>query len=361
MMRVSKIRINGMKLKVGMGKLRLLLALLVVNSHIGVGYFISFGWEPGSIGNYNSGVVAVVIFFAISGFVMSALWKKHYEGSREANQVRLLRVFYLDRLTRLFPQFIFYFVVTLLCIQLLDLQSIYWRGIDFGVLVQNLTMLPSGFYMFLKPHSSFIPQAWSLGLELTFYATVPFLLKKWNWRKIYFFAYTSMLFFLLPFFGLINSDWYGYRLLPGVFFIFIIGMSSVDSSIKRKQTYLISCRLFLGLLLTYSYTRSYLYELQFNKEVLLGAFIATFLIPNISTNSSKWDNWCGDLSYGVFLNHILIATLINSYFPSYSSRIVGVVCLVTTAIVFSGLSYYLVERRAVVLRRELRMSLQEIS
>jgi peptidoglycan/LPS O-acetylase OafA/YrhL len=348
-----------MKLKIGLGKLRLLLALLVVNSHISVGYFLSLGWDPGTIGNYNSGVVAVVIFFAISGFVMSALWKEHYEGSREVNRVRLIKVFYLDRLIRLFPQFILYFVVTLLCIQLLNFESPFWQSIDFVVLVQNLTILPSGFYMFLKPHSLFVPQAWSLGLELTFYAVVPFLLKKWNWRKIYFFAYTSISFFLLPFFGLINSDWYGYRLLPGVIFIFIIGVSSKDFSIKRKQTYLISCRLFLGLLLTYSYTRSDLYELKFNKEVLLGALIATFLIPNISTNSSKWDTWCGDLSYGVFLNHILIATLINNYFPSYSARIIGVVCLVAIAAVSSGFSYYFVERRALVLRRRLRMSLRE--
>ena len=111
-----------MKLKIGLGKLRLLLALLVVNSHISVGYFLSLGWNPGTIGNYNSGVVAVVVFFAISGFVMSALWKKHYEGSREVNPVKLVKVFYLDRLSRLFPQFILYFVVTLLCIQLLNLQ-----------------------------------------------------------------------------------------------------------------------------------------------------------------------------------------------------------------------------------------------
>ena len=348
-----------MKQRVGMGKLRLVLALLVVFSHIRIEYFINFGWNPGSIGSYNSGSVAVVNFFAISGLVMAALWKKHYQPGQEVSRIRKIEIFYVDRLIRLFPQFIFYSLATLFCIQLLDIESIYWKSVDYGVLVHNLTMLPLGFNMFLNPRTLLIPQAWSLGLELTFYATIPFLLHGWNWKRIYFLGYTSMALFLLPYFGLLNPFWYGYQLLPGVFFIFVIGLASADFSAKRKKIYIISCRFFSGLLLANLYTNPKLYDMQFNKEVLLGAFIATFLVPNISSKASRLDKWCGDLSYGVFLNHILIASLMDEYIPIYGSGRIGAVLLVASSIALSAVSFLLVERRPLAIRRKVRLLIQK--
>lgn len=348
-----------MRQKLGMGKVRLVLALLVVFSHIRLEYFTNLGWDPGSIGRYNSGSVAVVNFFAISGFVMVALWEKYFEPGREVNRIKKIGIFYVDRLVRLFPQFFFYAVVALFCIQVLNIQSSHWENIDIGVLIHNLTMLPLGFNMFLNPRTLLIPQAWSLGLELTFYATIPFLLHELNWKRIYFLGYLSMAFFLLPYFGLLNPFWYGYQLLPGVFFIFVIGMSSNDHSIKRKKTYIILCRLFSGLLLAYLYINPRLYELQFNKEVLLGAFIATFLVPNFANKSSRFDKWCGDLSYGVFLNHVILATLMDEYLLDFGTRIEGAVFLVASSIALSAFSFILVEQRSVVFRRKVRLLLQK--
>ena len=160
-----------------MGKLRLVLALLVVFSHIKLEYFTNLGWEPGSIGRYNSGSVAVVNFFAISGFVMAALWEKYFEPGREGNRLKKIGIFYVDRLVRLFPQFFFYSVVALFFIQVLNIQSSNWENIDLGVLIHNLTMLPLGFNMFLNSRTVLIPQAWSLGLELTFWIAQPFLVR----------------------------------------------------------------------------------------------------------------------------------------------------------------------------------------
>jgi peptidoglycan/LPS O-acetylase OafA/YrhL len=348
-----------MKQKLGIGKLRLVLALLVVFSHVRIEYFINLGWAPGSIGSYNSGSVAVVNFFAISGFVMAALWEKYYESGREVNRVKIIGIFYIDRLVRLFPQFFFYSVVALFCIQVLSIRSNHWQNVDIEVLIHNLTMLPLGFNMYLNPRTLLIPQAWSLGLELTFYAAVPFLLHKLNWKRIYLLAYLSMAIFLLPYFGLLNPFWYGYQLLPGIFFIFVIGISSNDSSIKRKKTYIILCRVFSGFLLAYLYINHELYEMQFNKEVLLGAFIATFLVPNFSNKSSRWDKWCGDLSYGVFLNHVILATLMGEYLPHFGSRRVGAVLLAASSITLSAFSFILVEQRSLVFRRKVRLLVQK--
>ena len=343
----------------GLGKLRLVLALLVVFSHVELEYFINLGWDVGSIGSYNSGSLAVVNFFAISGFVMAALWEKYFEPGLEVNRLKKIGIFYVDRLVRLFPQFFFYSMVALFCIQILNIQSMFWENIDFAVLIHNLTMLPLGFNMFLNPRTLLIPQAWSLGLELTFYATVPFLLHKLNWKRIYFLAYLSMAVFLLPFFGLLNPFWYGYQLLPGVFFIFVIGISSKDPLIRRKKTYINLCRLFSGLLLAYLYIDPKLYEMQFNKEVLLGAFIATFLVPSFANKSSRLDQWCGDLSYGVFLNHVILITLMDEYLLQFGSRVEGAALLVASSIALSAFSFILVEQRLVVFRRKIRLLIQK--
>jgi peptidoglycan/LPS O-acetylase OafA/YrhL len=70
------------------GTLRFVLAIVVALSHTGTVFL-----------GYNTGVVAVVSFFMISGYVMALLIEKHY-GS-----VGRVGHFYLDRAARLFPQF----------------------------------------------------------------------------------------------------------------------------------------------------------------------------------------------------------------------------------------------------------------
>ena len=79
----------------GVGSYRLLLAMLVAISHMGV-MFVGF----------NPGVVAVVSFLIISGFVMTPLIDRSY------NVPGKIGLFYLDRLLRLYPQFLLYFVLS---------------------------------------------------------------------------------------------------------------------------------------------------------------------------------------------------------------------------------------------------------
>jgi peptidoglycan/LPS O-acetylase OafA/YrhL len=342
----------------GLGKVRFLLALMVVFSHIRIEFFVKLGWSPGSIGNYNSGSVAVVNFFAISGYVMVELWKKHYAPNQIKSLFFKTKIFYLDRLIRLFPQFLFYSFITLIFIVILNVHSNQWQNVDIAVLIHNLTMLPLGFNMFLNPQTLFIPQAWSLGLELTFYAVIPILLWNWNWKRIYSIAYLSMFMFLLPYFGIVNPFWYGYQLLPAIFFIFVVGISMGDPSTKRRRTYLFACRIFTGLLLLYLYLNVRLYEMQFNKEVLLGTFIATWIIPNISNKSTKSDEWFGNMSYGVFLNHVLIATLMEEFIPQLRGRLVGAIFLLMISVILSDISFDLVEKRCLVWRRRVRLMLK---
>ena len=132
-----------------------------------------------------------------------------------------------------------------------------------------------------------------------------------------------------------------------------------DPSARRRTTYLVSCRLYSGVLLLNLYSDSRLYEMQFNKEVLMGTFVATWLIPNVSNNSSKFDDWLGNMSYGVFLNHVLIATLMEEFIPQLRARVVGAIFLVAVSIILSDISFDVVEKRSLIFRRRVRLSLKQ--
>ena len=75
-----------------MGLFRLVLAYLVVLAHVS-------GTQFGADG-YHFGVVAVICFLLLSGYVMTALIQKYY------NSLALIPSFYLDRIARLYPQFL---------------------------------------------------------------------------------------------------------------------------------------------------------------------------------------------------------------------------------------------------------------
>lgn len=79
-----------------MGTLRFFLALLVLYSHAG-----------GRIQQLNPGVTAVVVFYIISGYVMTALMRRYYCPSPAGPTLPSTAHFYLDRLLRLYPQYLF--------------------------------------------------------------------------------------------------------------------------------------------------------------------------------------------------------------------------------------------------------------
>ena len=185
-----------------MGYYRLILALLVAASHAGL-----------TFGRFNPGEIAVVSFFLLSGYVMTALIDRHYRDFRRVGP------FYLDRALRLYPQFLVYSLAMIAAAELFGLRHLWMPApptltSDFA----QLTMLPLAFSE--RFPNMLLPQAWSLGLELMFYAVFPFFLISGERMMA---AYASGLVFLFAFCDRISADWFAYRLLPGVLFVFILG------------------------------------------------------------------------------------------------------------------------------------------
>ncbi|MBD3844274.1 acyltransferase [Bosea sp. SSUT16] len=315
-----------------MGLFRLLLAFCVLYSHV-----------FGPVAGWNIGVVAVISFFVMSGYVMTLLIAKHYQG------IEAIPSFYLDRTARLFPQYLLYLAITLVAVGLLPITDNFVQDRSPSAVLLNALMLPAGFYMFFLERALYIPPAWSLGLELSFYLVFPFyLLGNLKARTVA--VLGSVAVFALAVSGYINSDWFGYRLLPGTFFVFIAGACLARPSILsgRYPVAVVLGSLFVFCAL--AAFRADWFALPYNKEVLFGTMIGVSAVAALrNTKFSATDELFGSLSYGVFLNHFVIMWVLD---VAHVSRLA--VPAVSVAVAFA--SYKFVEEPALKLRQRLRAS-----
>jgi peptidoglycan/LPS O-acetylase OafA/YrhL len=188
-----------------MGIIRLLLALSVVVEHVHAYLKI----------NLIGGPLAVQSFFIISGFYMSMILNEKY-----VNENGSYKLFITNRFMRIFPIYLCVLLIAILfstISYLIPSQSVgvktdfenslsmyiqYFTKMDIKTLFLltwvNLTLFFHDVTMFLGMGTSgtlhfasdyrltnpplykflFIPQAWSIALELTFYAIAPFLVRR---------------------------------------------------------------------------------------------------------------------------------------------------------------------------------------
>ncbi len=323
-----------------MGTYRFLLAILVALSHMGV-----------SVAGLNPGVFAVISFFLISGFVMTGLLGTHYAVWSK------VPLFYIDRVARIFPQYLLFMMLTLLAHALLRFESPFLSSPSAWALLGNVLVLPLDFFMFSPQVAGYmlLPQAWSLGLELMFYLLVPWLLLG-RLRDAAFAA--SLLVWLVAAFGIIHTDAWGYRLLPGTLFMFLAGSYVYDQrqfSLKHPVPWLLAFLLLYAVALQ-AFGRL---GLPYNREVMAGLLagsVALFGLARLTRN--RWDDWLGNLSYGVFLSHVLVVRLFEAALGqpranAWPATVLVAMLVVSTLLAWLG--YVLVERPVLRWRRRYRL------
>ena len=315
-----------------MGYYRLLLAFLVVASHVGL-----------TFGRYNPGEIAVVSFFLLSGYVMTALIDRHYGDLRRAG------AFYLDRALRLYPQFLIYSLATIVAAEAFGLRHRWMPASPTAAsALAQLTMLPLNFAE--RFPNMLLPQAWSLGLEWMFCAIFPFVLIP---GKRLLAASASALVFALAFCGKLSADWFAYRLLPGVLFVFVLGswVRRPERKFGRGPIALgfALAVLALALALTISPERTSVCD------VLIGLVFglpAVYALARLRV-AGKWDTLAGDLSYGVFLNHNLLLPVVQALLPGASNGLLFM-ALIPASTALSYATFCWIESPAIGLRRGLR-------
>jgi peptidoglycan/LPS O-acetylase OafA/YrhL len=305
-----------------MGILRLLLALSVAIDHFG-GVF-GFRMGPGS--------AEVEAFFVISGFYMYLVLHERYYATG-------VKSFYIARYFRLLPTYLVVLAATVAFLSLSGTSQKFGMTIDqwtsriaaadpifagYAVL-SNVLILFNDLFMFLGfdggsahwtkhfndspvPAYEFlwIPQSWSLGVELAFYIVAPSLLL--NARRMAL-AVTLSLGVCLALRAMgFPYDPFGHRLFPAVLYLFLMGALSCwfwrgrDSTERTRMAGWTA----LGFLSAWMLAWHYLpFSVEVKKYVLLCVTAATLGPIFALTRQLKWDNVLGELSYPIYVVHLL--------------------------------------------------------
>ena len=291
------------------------------------------------------GRVAVQAFYIISGFYMTLILKEKYIGKNGSYVL-----FISNRLLRLFPVYWGVLLLTLLAAFLLPASSKdsmygflsyyleFGKDLDFSAVAflffTNILLIFQDVVMYLgidvvsgelfftsnfretSPelyHFLLVPQAWTIGIEITFYLIAPFIVVRKLKYVLLFIAASILLRLGLMKSGLSFDPW-SYRFFPTELVFFLLGTVGyfiykriADLAIKKHYLFLVFLSI-LTLTVTYSYLnipyKVYLYPLLF--------FIS---VPFIFVLSKKWkvDRWIGELSYPVYISHILVLMVVDTY------------------------------------------------
>lgn len=319
-----------------LGTLRLLLALMVALSHADV------RWR-----GLNPGVIAVVGFYGISGYVMTGLLRRHYAG-RE-----LIPRFYADRALRLLPA---YYVMAAWAfvwylwhgpVALFLVRAPEWRD-----LWNHLLVVPHNYFMWNDAdHFVLIPPAWSLGCEIQFYLLFPLILLS-GWRMPA--LILSLAVYLAAFTGRIPTEWFGYRLLPGVLFIFLLGSWLADlhhRGHKAGARCLVAGVLAaIGLMVTGGAWAGKV-AIPYNPETLIGLALSLPLLQALAARPApRWDDKAGELSYGLFLCHFPVFWL----WPGADQGALALLSRLGVALVLAWALHRYIDAPIMAWRRRLR-------
>jgi peptidoglycan/LPS O-acetylase OafA/YrhL len=313
-----------------MGMLRAALALAVLLSHL-----------PVASVKFAGGGLAVQAFFIVSGFYMALVLSGKYADTR---------LFYTNRMLRIFPS---YFVMLGIAAVIFfgfgasatATRSMFQLGyqdpaVALIMAFENLALVgqellfwfklsPEGLFVFDPTNAPpsetspvawqplLVPQAWSLSMELMFYALAPFLVRL-SWRWLVGMASASIALrlcgHLLPVdYGL----WQG-RFFPTALFLFILGMLAhrllpVVAATPKAIGWIV-CALTLAYIVM-------LPRLGLDPELsrwltyALLAGAAPFIFN--ATQHVAFDRWIGDLSYPIYLTHLAVIGLVLTYSPPF--------------------------------------------
>lgn len=347
-----------------MGIIRFLLAISVVLVHIGD--------EPSL--EMVGGKLAVELFYIFSGFYMALILTEKYVG------LKMYKVFITNRMLKLYP---IYWSVSLLVIAfslymaydtdwkvwgLLQYYRVFHSQMSIFTLlflcISNIIVFFQDWIMFLGvnlvsgnmffssnfldtyPRLHFfllVPQAWTIGLELTFYLIVPFFARKHIGWLILIGVASVACKTMLALAGY-NSDPWTYRFFFSELHLFILGMIAYrvynmirNRNFSKKVLQLIFSFDIL-LILFCGVVRSY-----------LGVFTDTFYlivfacsIPFLFYLCKRWtfDSKIGELSYPIYISHGFVILVLN--YISNLQSVYQLYIVVVITILFSILLNYLI-------------------
>jgi peptidoglycan/LPS O-acetylase OafA/YrhL len=167
----------------------------------------------------------------------------------------------------------------------------------------NFLIYPLAYYMYNGIDKfTLLPPSWSLAVEIQFYLLVPFIFK--NEKFLYISYFSSLSIFLLAIVGVLDTDFFAYRLLLGVLYIFLLGSILYEVEKGNKKAYLILIITYIVILFSFIYIIYFDYKAPYNYEVVTALLLGIpLLIYYKSLLPKNLDKFFGNISYGLFLLH----------------------------------------------------------
>jgi peptidoglycan/LPS O-acetylase OafA/YrhL len=349
-----------------MGVLRFVLAMIVVLAHLGGSY------RP------MSGGLAVQAFFIISGFYIALILDGKYKS---------VPLFYSNRLLRLLPTYYAVLALSAVALFAFDAGRYVTRTefigavreplTAFSILFSNLFIVGQDVFFWFNidgsthhfianprypaplPHSEpawhflLVPQAWSLALEFFFYTLAPFLVGR-SWKTILALAVASFaLRWAGHLFGMSYDVW-PRRFFPAEIGLFLCGVLAYK--FRDQARFLPHWAGYAALAALVIFLASYRW-LPFSPAG--GRFflyaIVTIACPVLfqTFRRSSLDGFIGNLSYPIYICHILVIALVAEIFSS-PSHLVSIAAILVWALCL----YWFIER-PVDRWRQLRVAMKD--
>lgn len=327
-----------------LGMLRLVLACCVALSHADV-----------ALAGYHIGVPAVIVFYVLAGYVVGLQWRQIAIGRSRAGAAF---AFWRDRALRLLPTYFVVLALAVLVVLLLRPQS-YFLSAEPGMAcaLGNLTIIPLNFYPFNGlDRCSLIPVSWSLGLEMQFYLLFPLLLAASP--LLLPLGVASLLVYGMAGAGLIHTDIWGYRLLPGTLFIFLLGTLLAHLETRgneRGATVLAGLCFLAGMVAAGVVLAGPQATVNFAFETVAGLALALPLVVlGRQVRRSRLDDLAGMAAYPLFLVHFTLLWTFEAAAPGWL-RTAGGIGTYLAACLLAGLVLAIcIDRPIMRLRRRLR-------
>ena len=324
-----------------MGLLRLLLALAVVSDHAGP----AMGWTPARM---TGGPLAVQMFYIVSGFYMAMVLSEKYVG-RGAYWA-----FAKSRLVRLYPMYFVVLVATVAVGVALHLggwtidpvarwvergEDMPWAdAIALGAVQLTLVGQDAAVFTAVDPSTTqlvfasdfhdhelpswrfmFVPQAWTVSLELMFYALAPLLVRRWAVLVPLLVLSLGLRVVLVVGLGLDHDPW-SYRFFPTELALFLAGAASYHGyRWLRGGRWLLRILAWPALLAALGYVIGYRALPDLARARVYGLsgilFALPFALPFVFhvTARWRWDRAVGELSYPVYLVHFLFCFVLEAF------------------------------------------------
>ncbi|MES2906876.1 MAG: acyltransferase [Pseudomonadota bacterium] len=322
-----------------MGLFRFLLALAVVLNHTGgmSGYIIM------------SGITAVQVFFMISGFLIAFILSTKYDTASRAGAW----LFFSNRALRIFIPYWTVWILTFAAVAIVfavygwqlhplaefmtyggEMTPFTWAYVVFtNVLIvgQEVALWLSYHAGQLVPvinadalspavyHFQAVPQAWSLSLELMFYMLAPLLNRRSNFVLLLIVIGANLLRFIVWQNGFHSSGW-TYRFFPFEIGLFVAGMLSYRLYAYLKERGFITWQNSIAVTLAFWALALIYGSLDTDTTYKFIAFaVIAMLLPFLFSFSThfKTDRWIGEMSYPVYLIHIVVMMLVQAFIQGF--------------------------------------------